>query len=250
MWVEATGVRVDFGGRPAAQTMLQDVTARRAHAEREKALTARLQAQSTVLLRLAIDPLLASGDFIAGLHLITENGARTLGVNSASVWLFDEDRATLRCLDRYDADSGRHLHGIDLTAGHYPDYFAALNTDRAVPVSDAHTDPRTSSLRDDYLVPWKVGALLDSPVRLSGGLIGVLCLSSRRAVGWEPDEIAFAGGLADQVGHAFANAESARARRGHPHPLPASRCSCRTRNGAASDVSCMTRPARCLAALE
>jgi PAS domain S-box-containing protein len=212
VWVEATGVRVDFGGRPAAQTMLQDVTARREHAEREKALTARLQAQSTVLLRLAIDPLLASGDFIAGLHLITENGARTLGVNSASVWLFDEDRATLRCLDRYDADSGRHLHGIDLTAGHYPEYFAVLNTDRAVPVSDAHTDPRTRSLLDDYLVPWKVGALLDSPVRLSGGLIGVLCLEQHaRGRAWEPDEIAFAGGLADQVGHAFANAESARA---------------------------------------
>ncbi len=40
VWVEATGVRVDFGGRPAAQTLLQDVTARRERAEREKALTA------------------------------------------------------------------------------------------------------------------------------------------------------------------------------------------------------------------
>ena len=212
VWVETTGVRVDFGGRPAAQTLLQDVTARRERAEKEKAFSARLQQQSTVLLRLATDPLLASGDFIAGLHLITENGARTLGVNSASVWLFDEDRATLRCLDRYDADSDRHRHGIDLTARNYPEYFAALNTDRAVPVFDAHTDPRTRSLRDDYLVPWNVGALLDSPVRLSGELIGVLCLEQQaRGRTWEPDEIAFTGGLADQVGHAFANAEGARA---------------------------------------
>jgi PAS domain S-box-containing protein len=212
VWVEATGVRVDFGGRPAAQTLLQEVTARRARAEKEKAFAGRLQQQSTVLLRLATDPLLASGDFIAGLHLITENGARTLGVNSASVWLFDEDRETLRCLDHFDADSGRHQHGIDLTAGHYPEYFAALSTDRAVPVSDTHTDARTSSLRDDYLVPWDVGALLDSPVRLSGELIGVMCLEQHaRGRVWEPDEIAFAGGLADQVGHAFASAESARA---------------------------------------
>ena len=67
-------------------------------------------------------------------------------------------------------------------------------------------------MRDDYLVPWDVGALLDSPVRLSGELIGVMCLEQHeRGRAWEPDEIAFAGGLADQVGHAFANAESARA---------------------------------------
>ena len=60
--------------------------------------------------------------------------------------------------------------------------------------------------------PWNVGALLDSPVRLSGELIGVLCLEQQaRGRAWEPDEIAFAGGLADQVGHAFANAEGARA---------------------------------------
>jgi PAS domain S-box-containing protein len=212
VWVEATGVRVDFGGRPVVQTLLQDVTARRQRAEWEKALTSRLQQQSAVLLTLATDPLLASGDFIAGLHLITENGARTLEINSASVWLFDEDRATLRCLDHYDADSGQHRHGIDLTATNYPEYFAALNTDRAVPVSDTHSDERTRSLRDDYLLPWNVGALLDSPVRLSGELIGVLCLEQHaRGRVWEPDEIAFAGGLADQVGHAFANAESARA---------------------------------------
>ncbi|HZF25224.1 MAG TPA: GAF domain-containing protein [Steroidobacteraceae bacterium] len=212
VWVEATGVRVDFGGRPASQTMLQDVSARRQREDRERALAARLQWQSTLLLRLATDPLLASGDFIAGLRLITEHAARTLGVDSASVWLFDEERATLRCLDRYDVDLGTHRYDTDLAAELYPDYFAALNTDRAVPVSDAHTDPRTRSLRNDYLVPFNVGALLDSPVRLSGQLIGVMCLEQHaRGRAWEPDEIAFAGGLADQVAHAFANAESARA---------------------------------------
>jgi PAS domain S-box-containing protein len=212
VWVEATGVRVDFGGRPAVQTMLQDVTARRERADRDKALAARLQEQSAVLLRLATDPLLASGDFVAGLRLITENATCTLRIDSASVWLFDEERTTLRCLDRYDAGSGTHRHDTDLAADLYPDYFAALSTDRAVPVSDTHTDPRTQSLRDDYLVPFDVGALLDSPVRLSGELIGVMCLEQHaRGRAWEPDEIAFASGLADQVGHAFANAESARA---------------------------------------
>ena len=212
VWVEVTGVRVDFSGRPAVQTMLQDVTARRQSAEHERVLAARLQQQSAALLRLATDPLLASGDFVAGLRLITESAARTLSIDSASVWLFDEDRTTLRCLDRFDVASGKHRHDTDLAAALYPEYFAALSTDRAVPVSDTYTDPRTRSLREDYLLPFDVGALLDSPVRLSGELIGVMCLEQHaRGRHWEPDEIAFAGGLADQVGHAFANAESARA---------------------------------------
>jgi PAS domain S-box-containing protein len=212
VWVEVTGVRVDFGGRPAAQTLMQDITARRDRAERERALAARLQRQSALLLRLATDPLLASGDFIAGLRLITESGAHTLGVDSASVWLFDEDRATLRCLDRFDADSQTHRYDIALTAAHHPEYFAALTTDRSVAVSNTHTDPRTASLRADYLLPWGVGALLDAPIRLAGKLIGVTCLEQHESGrAWEPDEIAFAGGLADQVGHAFSSAESARA---------------------------------------
>ena len=212
VWVEVTGVRVDFGGRPAVQTLMQDITARRERAQREQAFASRLQRQSALLLRLATDPLLASSDFVAGLRLITESGARTLGVDSASVWLFDEDRAMLRCLDRFDADTQTHRYDIALTAAHHPEYFAALTTDRAVAVSDTHADPRTVSLREDYLVPWNVGALLDSPIRLAGKLIGVICLEQHeRGRAWEPDEVAFAGGLADQVGHAFSNAESARA---------------------------------------
>jgi len=88
-------------------------------------------------------PLLASGDFIAGLRLITEHAARTLGVDSASVWAV---RGDPRCLDRYDVDLGTHRYRYGSRAELYPDYFAALNTDRAVPVSDAHTDPRTRRL--------------------------------------------------------------------------------------------------------
>jgi len=54
-------------------------------------------------------------------------------------------------------------------------------------------------------------------VRLSGQLIGVMCLETTCAGrAWEPDEIAFAGGLADQW-HTRSQCGK-RARRGrHPH---------------------------------
>jgi GAF domain-containing protein len=136
----------------------------------------------------------------AAMETIAEVAARTLGVERASIWLYDHDRSAIECVDLFLHGSGKHEHGTVLHAEHYPAYFAALDEDRTIAASDARTDPRTSEFRDGYLEPLGIASMLDAPIRRPGGVAGVVCLEhvgEPRA--WILEEQNFAGSIADMV---------------------------------------------------
>jgi len=131
---------------------------------------------------------------------LTETASATLAVDRTSVWLLSEDRQSLCCLDLYLRPQAAHSAGAVLVSEHYPRYFEALETGRAIDAHDAVADPRTSEFRDGYLVPLRISSMLDAAVRREGQVVGVVC---HEHVGlprvWQPDELAFAAALADQV---------------------------------------------------
>ncbi len=140
------------------------------------------------------------GDPQAAIRVITETGCRAIDVARCSVWLLDDDRATLRCLDLYERESGRHTSGVVLSASTYPGYFAALDIEEPIAADDAHRDPRTSEFSEGYLTPLNIGAMLDAPVRTGGALVGVVCNEhvggERRWTLTEQRDAAFLGSLA------------------------------------------------------
>jgi diguanylate cyclase (GGDEF)-like protein len=115
------------------------------------------------------------GDPEGAIRAITETGVEALGVARCSVWLLDDERTTLRCLDLYERDGDKHSSGVALEASAFPGYFAALEEEEPIAADDAHTDPRTCEFSQVYLAPLGIGAMLDAPVRLGGKLVGVLC---------------------------------------------------------------------------
>jgi len=131
---------------------------------------------------------------------LTETASATLSVERTSVWLLSDDHRSLCCLDLYQQSSGAHSAGTVLVADAYPRYFEALETGRAIDAHDAVSDPRTSEFADGYLGPLGISSMMDAAVRREGRLVGVVC---HEHVGpprtWQPDELAFAGALADQV---------------------------------------------------
>jgi diguanylate cyclase (GGDEF)-like protein len=131
---------------------------------------------------------------------LTETAAATLSVERSSVWLLSEDHRSLCCLDLYERSRGAHSAGTVLAADAYPRYFEALETGRALDAHDALADPRTSEFADGYLRPLGISSMMDATIRREGRLVGVVChehVGPPRA--WQPDELAFAGALADQV---------------------------------------------------
>lgn len=156
--------------------------------------------QNRVLLELAKSTVLNEGNLEAALQQITEAATRTLEVERASVWRFNDTHTTLQCLDLYQRSPNQHTSGTQLTAADFPIYFNALEEEVTLAADTVQTDPRTHELVDSYLTTTGITSLLDTPIRSGGHTIGVICLEQ---VGqnhhWTVEEQSFARSIADLI---------------------------------------------------
>ena len=143
---------------------------------------------------------------------ITEAAAEAMGVELVSIWLFNESRTELRCVERYRRSNRSHERGIVLEVGRYPRYFRAVEENRFIVADNARTHGDTRELRDDYLVPLGITSMLDAPIRLHGGTVGVICHEHiGRPRRWTEEEKSFAASMADVVSLAIEAARLSKA---------------------------------------
>jgi len=160
----------------------------------------RLRKQNKTLMDLTRNKLLYDGDLNATLREFTEASARTLEVERTSVWLYNEDRSKIHCVELYEMSAQRHSEGIKLAKLDYPTYFNALETESTISASDAHADLRTKEFSESYLSPFGITSMLDAPIWVSGKMVGVVCHEHVGAIRqWKMDEQNFAGSIADFI---------------------------------------------------
>ncbi|MBE9036809.1 PAS domain S-box protein [aff. Roholtiella sp. LEGE 12411] len=140
--------------------------------------TIKLRNHNLVLTQLAKNQALYQGDLKTALNEITQAGAKNIGVERAGVWLYDKIGTNLQCIELFEQSGNQHSKGFSLARADYPTYFQALHQDQLIAVDDAHTDPRTKELSESYLTPFNITSMLDTPIRLGGKTIGVLCLEA------------------------------------------------------------------------
>lgn len=172
----------------------------------------RLRRQSNALLELTKHRTRTGGDLYLAIQEISEVAARTLEVERASVWFYNEEYTAIFCFDLYEQSSGNHRSEMPVFVSEYPQYFQALTAERILAIDDTKTDPRTQELAINYLVPLGIVSLLDAPIRLAGKIVGVICIehiSNPRQ--WALEEENFAASLADFVALAMEESERKRA---------------------------------------
>lgn len=134
------------------------------------------------------------------IQLVTEKTAEILKVDQVAVWLFDEERTYISCIDQYERTKGIHTHGMKLYKKDYPVYFDSLETKGIIDAADALNDPRTKEYVDAYLIPFNIASLLEVPIHAEGKLTGVLC---NETVGqqrnWTIEEQTFAAAVTDII---------------------------------------------------
>ena len=176
---------------------------RRADEDKSRLLD-RIQRQNATLVRLATDPDLAAGNLDAALRTIAEEAGRTLGVDRVNICRISGDRSELCCDEAFQRSPARHMAGPTLPVDKLQRFFASLETDRVLAASDVMSDPRTAELVETCWEPGGIGAILAAPIRLRGKMIGLVCHDH---VGppreWAPDEVTFAGQVADLIAQAF-----------------------------------------------
>lgn len=125
-----------------------------------------------VLLELAA---LDKSDTQSTLRRIVRSAAEATGIARVNWWSLALNPPAIRCEVAFELETGEFDSGVVLRESDYPRYFRALREEQVIVADDAHNDPRTSEFREGYLVPLRIGAMLDVPVWLGGQLAGVLC---------------------------------------------------------------------------
>ena len=177
-----------------------------------RTLLERVRRQQAALVGVAMHPAVGTGDLREAAQLITSTAAAALDVERVSIWTLNDGRSQLRCVNLFEKSAKRHSAGQILNAADFPHYFAALQGSRYIDAHDAGRDPRTREFCDCYLAPLGILSMLDAPIRLSGKIAGVVC---HEQVGtprhWSPEDVMFAGGIADQFALAMINEARRRA---------------------------------------
>ncbi|MEG5175243.1 GAF domain-containing protein [Microcoleus sp. B3-D7] len=189
---ERTAQLTEINGYLEAE-IRERIAAESALRERETRLTE----QQNGLLELAKNSSIYEGNIAEALREITQMATRTLNVDRASIWFYQEDKSSLCCADIYELTPNQHSAGAELKVADYPSYFQALKTEQAIAAVDAKTDPRTREFSESYLKPLNISAMLDVPITHKGQIAGVICLEHQGTTrNWTLDEQSFASYVA------------------------------------------------------
>jgi len=209
IWAEVQGVRIEYGGAPAVQTVMRDITARKQQEDAEGARVVRMQRQSDALLRVASRN---SGSGWSGVNAALEgicaDAGQVLGADRVAIWLLEEQGATLSCAAIYERGSPRHGELPRFPMSRLSPYIAMLRTERVFQSADVANEPRLGGFTDSTQPLAASRAILAAAMWRAGDLAGVVSasqLDSPRQ--WYPDEASFVGGVADQVVQALLDLE-------------------------------------------
>lgn len=200
-WIELVGQRYWFTANvsplDADQVLLvaRDISdrkhiedARQQAAEQLTRNEQQLRQHNQALLELAKSSVLNQGDLAAAAREITAVAARTLGVERASIWLFDSAHTQLECIDRYERSPDQHAIAEPLPITEFPSYFRALEEEVTVTANHAPVGDEPGI------------AILDTPIRAGGQTLGVISLEHLgQNHRWTMEEQGFTRSLADLV---------------------------------------------------
>lgn len=173
----------------------------------------RLRKQNDVLLDLAGNQALYSGNLDESFDAIVSLASRTLQADRCGVWLLDEDG--LSCTCRMLVVDGQNLEPDEqpFLMTDYPLYMATLINDKTIATSDVSNDERLKELTSHkYLSSRNIQSILIAGIKEHGqfaGWVSFSQISSERE--WPLDEINFAASIADIIGLAIGTANQKRA---------------------------------------
>jgi PAS domain S-box-containing protein len=160
----------------------------------------RLQKQNNALHIVTKCLKVSSDNLTESIPEITKTASETINTECVSLWLYDEFKTSIRCIDLYENSKKKHSDGVVLYAKNYPDYFKALELNHIIDANDALKDPRTYEYSENYSKPLGITSILNAPIRKSGQMIGFITfehIGTQRI--WTIDEQLFAAAIADSI---------------------------------------------------
>jgi len=177
-----------------------DITDRKKAEIEKNSLLQRAEKQREAILKLS---LLEVGLILKdALFRICEVSTEALDISRVSIWFFDDDLKVLTSKTFYDRDDSQEIMDC-LLISEYKPYFEKLLRDGAFKIDDIESSKEFCEIFRDYSNEFNVKSMLDSLIRVSGEIKGVICFESDEKKEWSLDEISFANNIAEQVSQAI-----------------------------------------------
>jgi len=167
----------------------RDITDRKRAEEALRRREQRLQRQNNALIGLMSRGGLFQSDLSAAIAEVTEACADLIGTERVSVWVYNEDYTTIRCLDAYQRSTRQHASGETLPSVDFPSYTACHKAGMVISATDVLTDPRTKEISAEYYARYDIRSLMDAPVWVYdriGALLSFAAVDERRD--WTQEE--------------------------------------------------------------
>ncbi|QJR81943.1 hypothetical protein CA267_014855 [Alteromonas pelagimontana] len=111
--------------------------------------------------------------------------------NRISLWRFEDDRQTIRCVMRHEGVPRNDVNNMVLRQAQFPAYFDTILKNELVVASDARSHPDTTDFTESYLEPNKIYSVLDFMFHQNFKPVGLLsCEAVGRPVKWGDRDIA------------------------------------------------------------
>ncbi|MCE1247718.1 MAG: PocR ligand-binding domain-containing protein [Firmicutes bacterium] len=214
LWQRTDTIRDEDGEILLLFSFMHDATAEVNAIEEKRERMDRARSFQEAILRLTYNKDFVEGNVEKVSCMLTEIISKSLDVERVGIWLLSNDGGKLTAVDIYEKRTDIHISDVILESKDYPRYFEALYKGRVLETSDTLSDPRTSEFISEYLMPHSVTSMMDASIRVGGKLVGVVChehIGEKRI--WQPDEITFAGEVADLVAQVMLNSERKKAER-------------------------------------
>ena len=176
--------------------------------------TDRAKRFSDALALISKAPALADGILGDVANIIAREGCHALGTSRVGIWRMALDGTYLTCDASYSRDTDTFTIQDDFPLGDRRRYVELLRTERLLVIDNIDTTTVLENMHETYGPD--LCAMLDSPIRAGGEVIGVVCIEqdyteeypSQRI--WTGDEQAFASSLSDFFALAIESAERRR----------------------------------------
>lgn len=109
----------------------------------------------------------------------TELLAKLSASSRVSIWDYNAETDSIKCIDLYELKSGLHSSGMILNSKDFPKYFEAIKSNEYVHAPVACENEHTSEFKDVYLEPLHIKSMLDVPYYVNSKLGGVICFEQQ-----------------------------------------------------------------------
>ena len=118
------------------------------------------------------------GDLHAAIFEILEMSAKAMETKRVNVWRIDQMQDKIDCIGSFDDSVHVPLAQESLPRISMPKYFKLFENEAIIVANDAMESPLISELKEKYLIPHNIHAMMDVPIRIEGDIIGVICFEN------------------------------------------------------------------------